>query len=121
MEVSATRWTAAADVRRVHEALGSRELLINVVYLLPGARSLPHSHSYEQVLLYIRGSGIVALDGGEDQRVETGEFALLPPGVAHMHGATEDGPACHVSIMREVDMDFDCPIAENWAHWRERA
>jgi quercetin dioxygenase-like cupin family protein len=73
------------------------------------------------VLLYTSGSGIVALDGGEDQRVETGEFALLPAGVAHMHGATEDGPACHVSIMREVDMDFDCPIPDAWAHWRDGA
>lgn len=119
-EVSATRWTATADVRRVHEALGSDELQVNVVYLDPGARSLPHSHSHEQILLYLSGSGIVALAGGEDQRVESGEFALLPAGVAHMHGASDDGPACHVSIMREVDMDFECPIPASWTRWRER-
>ena len=117
-EVSAKRWSGSADVRRVHEALGAEELLLNVVYLEPGVRSLPHSHSYEQVLVYLDGAGVVALDGGEDQFVRTGEFVLLPAGIPHMHGATEDGPACHLSIMREVDMDFECPIPSGWDKWR---
>jgi quercetin dioxygenase-like cupin family protein len=117
-ELSAARWTGGADVHQVHAALGSEELLLNVVYLAAGARSRPHSHSYEQVLLYLSGTGVVAVDGGEDQRVETMEFVLLPAGVAHMHGATDEGPASHLSIMREVDMDFDCPIPANWMRWR---
>jgi quercetin dioxygenase-like cupin family protein len=118
MDVSATRWTRAADVRRVSEALGTDALKINAVFLEPGARSLPHAHSQDQVLLYLSGTGIVALDGGDDQRVEAGAFTLLPAGVAHMHGASDDGPACHISLMRESDMDFACPIPASWAHWR---
>ncbi len=117
-ELSAGRWTARADVHQVHAALGCDELLLNVVYLETGARSRPHSHSYEQVLLYLSGTGVVAVGGGEDQRVETMEFVLLPAGVAHMHGAGDDGPACHLSIMREVDMDFSCPIPSHWTRWR---
>jgi quercetin dioxygenase-like cupin family protein len=117
--LSAQRWVGApADVRRVNEALGTDALHINAVYLEPGARSRPHSHSFDQVLLYVSGTGVVAVDGGEDERVETGHFVLLPAGVAHMHGATGDGPACHMSLMRDVDMDFDCPIPESWAQWR---
>jgi quercetin dioxygenase-like cupin family protein len=116
--LSATRWIGRADVHQVHAALGSEELLLNVVYLEPGARSRPHSHSYEQVLVYLSGTGVVAVGGGEDQRVETMEFVLLPAGVAHMHGASDDGPASHLSIMREVDMDFNCPIPPNWTRWR---
>ena len=119
MDVSATRWTQAADVRRVNEALGTDAVKINAVFLEPGARSLPHSHSYDQILLYVSGTGVVAQDGGPDQRVETGAFALLRAGLPHMHGATDDGPACHISLMRDSDMDFDCPIPSHWQHWRE--
>jgi quercetin dioxygenase-like cupin family protein len=117
--LSAQRWAGApADVRRVNEALGTDALHINAVYLEAGVRSRPHSHSFDQVLLYVSGKGVVAVDGGGDEHVETGDFVLLPAGVPHMHGATDDGPACHISLMRDVDMDFECPIPEAWAHWR---
>jgi quercetin dioxygenase-like cupin family protein len=117
--LSEQRWIGTpADVRRVNEGLGTDALHINAVYLEAGVRSRPHSHSFDQILLYVSGTGVVAIDGGEDQRVETDEFVLLPAGVAHMHGATDEGPACHISLMRDVDMDFDCPIPEQWASWR---
>jgi quercetin dioxygenase-like cupin family protein len=117
--LSAQRWAGSpADVRRIHSALGTEAAHINAVYLEAGARSRPHSHSFDQILLYVSGSGVIAVDGGDDQRVEEGEFVLLPGGVAHMHGASEDGPACHISLMRDVDMDFDCPIPEAWTRWR---
>jgi len=117
-DVSGQRWIGGADVRRVHEALGTDQVQINAVYLDAGARSRPHLHTHDQVLLYLSGTGIVAVDGGEDEVVETGAFALLPGGVVHMHGATGDGPACQLSIMRDVDMDFACPIPPQWERWR---
>lgn len=117
--LSAQRWVGSpADVRRVNEALGTDALHINAVYLDAGSRSRPHTHSYDQVLLYVSGAGVVAVDGEDDVRVECGEFVLLPAGVVHMHGATDDGPACHISLMRDVDMDFDCTVPEAWARWR---
>jgi quercetin dioxygenase-like cupin family protein len=117
--VSAARWIGTpADVRRVNEALGTDAVHINAVYLDPGVRSRPHSHSYDQILVYTTGTGVIAVDGGGDRRVETGEFVLLPAGIPHMHGATDEGPACHISLMRDVDMDFDCPIPETWLQWR---
>lgn len=108
-----------ADLRRVSEALGTSALQINVLYFEPGVRSRPHTHSQDQVLYYASGTGVVAVGGGEDQLVRAGEFVLLPAGVPHMHGAAEDGPACHLSLMHEVDTDFDCPIPESWQRWRE--
>ena len=118
-EQSAPRWLGPpADVRRVNEALGTDALLINYLFFEPGVRSRPHTHSYDQVLYYVSGTGVVALDGGEDQLVQAGEFVLLPANIPHMHGANDDGPACHISLMREVDMDFDCAIAPSWAKWR---
>ncbi len=117
--LSAQRWVGApADVRRVNEALGTDAMHINAVYLEAGVRSRPHTHSFDQILFYTSGTGVIAVDGGEDRRVETGDFVLLPAGVPHMHGATEDGPACHISLMRDVDMDFDCPIPDSWTRWR---
>jgi quercetin dioxygenase-like cupin family protein len=107
-----------ADVRRVNEALGTEAVHVNAVYLEAGVRSRPHTHSFDQILLYVSGRGVVAVAGEEDQTVETGEFVLMPAGVVHMHGATADGPACHISLMRDVDMDFDCQVPEAWAKWR---
>jgi quercetin dioxygenase-like cupin family protein len=100
------------------EALGTDALQINVLFFEPGVRSRPHTHPYDQVLYYVSGKGVVAIEGGEDQIVEAGEFVLLPPSVPHMHGASEDGPACHISLMREVETDFDCPIPESWQRWQ---
>jgi quercetin dioxygenase-like cupin family protein len=107
-----------ADLRRISEALGTTALEINVVYFEPGVRSRPHTHSQDQVLYYASGTGVVATAGGEDQLVQPGEFVLLPARVPHMHGAAAGGPACHLSLMQEVDTDFDCPIPESWQRWR---
>jgi quercetin dioxygenase-like cupin family protein len=61
---------------------------------------------------------VVAIDGGEDQRVEPGTAVLLPGGLVHMHGAADDGFAWHLSIMVGTHGDFDCPIPEAWTKWR---
>jgi quercetin dioxygenase-like cupin family protein len=115
----ASNWVGPmAELRRVSEALGTTALAINFVSFEAGVRSRPHLHSQDQVLYYTSGTGVVAVDGGEDQVVPAGEFVLLPANVPHMHGATEDGPASHLSLMHEVDTDFDCPIPESWQRWR---
>jgi quercetin dioxygenase-like cupin family protein len=108
-------------VRRIQQALGTDQVEINAVFFEAGSRSRPHSHTRDQILYYAQGTGVVALAGSGDQRVEVGEFVLLPGGVPHMHGATDDGPAMHISIMREVDMDFNCPIPPAWQRWRDAA
>lgn len=114
------RWVGPpADARRVSAALGTEDLVVNVLFFEPGARSRPHSHSHDQVLYYAGGTGVVAVDGGEDQLVQTGEFVLLPGGVPHMHGASDGEAACHLSLMSVVDTDFDCPIPPQWEKWRQ--
>jgi quercetin dioxygenase-like cupin family protein len=116
----AANWIGAPpDLRVMHEALGTEELKINVLYFEPGVRSRPHTHSHDQVLYYASGTGVVAVDGGEDQFVRAGEFVLLPANVPHMHGASDDGPASHLSLMREVETDFDCSIPASWERWRQ--
>ncbi len=105
-------------VRLAAAALGTNEVDVNAVYFEPGGRNQPHTHTCDQILLYLEGTGVVAIGGGEDQVIQSGEVVLLPGGVPHMHGATADGPAMHLSIMRDADVDFDCAIPDSWKQWR---
>jgi quercetin dioxygenase-like cupin family protein len=104
-------------VHSVSEVLGTDQVRIRAVYFESGARARPHLHSADQ-LLYFPQAGIVAIDGGPDEPVASGQYVLLPGGIVHMHGAGEDAPAVHISMMREIDSDFDCPIVEEWSRYR---
>ena len=112
------QFSGAPVVRLAAAALGTDQVDVNAVYFEAGGRNQPHAHTHDQILLYLEGRGVVALDGGDDQIVEAGEIVLLPGGVPHMHGATADGPAMHLSIMRDTDVDWECPIPDSWSKWR---
>jgi quercetin dioxygenase-like cupin family protein len=102
------------DVYSVSETLGTEQTRIRLVRFTPGARTRPHRHSKDQLLFFMGGPGIVAVDGGEDQRIEPGEFVLLPGGHVHMHGATADAPTSHISMMVSIDSDFTTDIPDAW-------
>jgi quercetin dioxygenase-like cupin family protein len=106
-------------IRGVQQALGTDAFQVNALFFEPNTRSRPHLHRTDQLLYYVRGTGVVALAGGEDQLVAEGEFVLLPGGVLHMHGASGDGPAVHISITPDVDIDWDSPIPEAWKKWSD--
>jgi quercetin dioxygenase-like cupin family protein len=100
--------------------LGTDEIKINAIYFEPGARFRPHWHPFDQVLFYAYGTGVVAMDGGEDIIVPEGQYVVLPANIPHMHGCTTDGPALQVSMMRDTQTDFEnCPVPEAWRSWRE--
>jgi quercetin dioxygenase-like cupin family protein len=112
-------FTGRAEIRTVSAALGPEWIQVNALYFDPGVRARPHTHDKDQVLYFIEGPGIIALDGGEDQLVEEGAFVMLPAGVAHMHGAPDSGPAAHISLMPAGHAnDFACPIDAAWAGFR---
>lgn len=104
-------------VHPISPALGTDELKINAVYLDPGSRFRPHSHPFDQVLYYETGTGIVAVDGGDDVVVPTGHYVLLPAHKVHMHGCTEDGSALQLSLMRDTQTTFDVICPDSWLHW----
>lgn len=106
-------------VYSVSEGLGTDQVRIRAVYFDPGARARPHVHTVDQLLYFVQG-GIIAVDGGPDEPVASGQYVLLPGGVVHMHGAADDAPAVHISMMREIDSDFECPIAPSWEPYRAR-
>jgi quercetin dioxygenase-like cupin family protein len=102
----------------LYTALGTSEVKLNAVYLDPGARFRPHWHPFDQILFYAYGTGVVAIDGGEDMIVPEGNYVVLPASTPHMHGCTDAGPALQLSIMRDTQTDFDgCPVPDAWKKW----
>lgn len=83
------------------------------VFFETGARTTPHTHESVQVLQVVSGRCVVVI---EDERriAEAGDFVIVPRGVWHWHGATRDGPACHISIKLPGRTDWTVP-RRNWA------
>jgi quercetin dioxygenase-like cupin family protein len=105
--------------RAISEVLGTTQTRVRHVSFDAGTRSRPHTHSHDQLLYYVK-PGLIAIDGGDDQLIDAGEYVLLPGGVPHMHGARNDQASEHISIMDEIDSDFECPIPEQWRRFRDR-
>jgi quercetin dioxygenase-like cupin family protein len=116
--VSSRYLLAGGTVVPLSPALWTDEVKVNAIWFEPGARFLPHRHPYDQVLYYPVGTGVVAVDGNEDQLVPTGHYVLLPANVVHMHGCTDDGPALQISIMRDTPSDFEVEVPGSWERWR---
>jgi quercetin dioxygenase-like cupin family protein len=97
---------------------GATKLELLAVHFDAGAHTRPHKHPSEQVLLFARGSGFVQFPGEERQRVEEGGIVVVPAGVVHMHGATEDEAICHVAL-RAADGPTDWAPANVPEEWRK--
>src|SRR5262249_53087140 len=99
-------------------ALGATTVSINYLTFEPGARSRPHQHDADQILVYTEGPGIIAVDGGDDVIVEAGDFVLLPANVVHMHGAPEGTTAAHISLMpTQHTTEWDPEVPAGWVRF----
>jgi quercetin dioxygenase-like cupin family protein len=94
------RFTAGVRIQWFGKQLGSEDFSAVAVFFEGGSRARPHRHQVEQLLYFISGEGVVAVDGEADQLIPEGSLVLLPANVPHMHGASDVGPACHISITR---------------------
>jgi quercetin dioxygenase-like cupin family protein len=112
------RLVGEATVAPISPAVGTEEIKINAIYFEPGARFRPHRHPFDQILYYQYGTGIVAMDGGEDVLVPAGQYVILPADTVHMHGCTDDGPALQLSLMRDTQTTFDVEYPSGWEQWR---
>jgi quercetin dioxygenase-like cupin family protein len=93
---------------------GTDELDYLAVHFAAGAHTRPHTHATDQVLCFVRGSGFVWLAGEERQRVEQGNVVVVPAGVVHMHGATEDEPITHLAVRSPGPTDWSPPVPDEW-------
>ncbi|MBI4336384.1 MAG: cupin domain-containing protein [Chloroflexi bacterium] len=72
-------------------------LRLNLITFNPGARTVLHTHTMDQVLVVVAGRGILATEH-EEHVVTPGDVVHVPPGERHWHGATQDSFFSHVSI-----------------------
>ena len=108
----------SGTIHAISAPLGSDEFTIYAVYFEPGSRFRPHQHDFDQVLYFEYGTGIVAIDGGDDVVVPTGQYVFLPANVVHMHGCTSDGPALQLSMFRDTHTrPENVHFPESWRQW----
>src|SRR4051794_25365369 len=89
------------------------------VYFDTGARNRPHTHSSDQILYFVSGTGFVHIAGAEEQHVPVGSAVIVPAGVLHMHGATDEGPCMHIAMRTagaDSQWEFD-ELPEGWERW----
>jgi quercetin dioxygenase-like cupin family protein len=73
------------------------ELEILAVFFDAGARTMPHTHSTDQLLVFVEGEGVVGTRG-ERRIFRAGGSAFIPADEWHWHGATPASSMCHLSI-----------------------
>jgi quercetin dioxygenase-like cupin family protein len=111
-------FTGRVRMQNLAKEGGATKLELLAVHFDAGAHTRPHTHPSEQVLFFVRGSGFVWFPGEERQRVQEGGIAVVPAGVVHMHGATEDEPICHVAL-RAADGPTDWAPGAVPDDWRD--
>jgi quercetin dioxygenase-like cupin family protein len=84
----------------LEEDYKAKKIQVVLVRFAPGARNRLHSHSSEQILIVTEGIGIVATKD-QEHTVTPGVVIFIPPGEEHWHGATNDLPFAHLSIIGE--------------------
>jgi len=109
-EVKAQESTSAIFRGKVHtqsliDEKIARELQIRVVSFTPGARTVLHTHTNEQVLYVTDGEGILATEK-EEHVVTPGTIIFIPSGELHWHGATSNTSFTHISITTPGETKF---------------
>jgi quercetin dioxygenase-like cupin family protein len=106
-------------IQSLGEAAESTELEIFAVYFDAGSRTKPHTHSTEQLLVFLEGEGVVA-DRSRRRRYRAGGLAVVPAGEWHWHGATMDAATCHLSIRPGGPSSWPPDVAmEDWDTYME--
>lgn len=71
-----------------------------VVSFAPGARTVVHRHTSDQLLYIVSGIGKVG-DADGEHVVAVGDTVLIPANTDHWHGAGDTGsPMAHVTVQR---------------------
>jgi quercetin dioxygenase-like cupin family protein len=86
------------------------------VVFAPGARTVPHTHSVDQILFAVSGSGQVSLDGVL-HRLSPGDWFVIPAGTHHWHGATDDDEFVQMALKPGGSTDW----LERDDEWRDPA
>lgn len=88
----------------------SHEVELLGVWFSAGARTKPHVHTVDQVLVVLEGTCAYGDEQGVTL-VKQGEILTVPAGVWHWHGATPHAPMMHISV-RKQGHSTDWQVAE---------
>jgi quercetin dioxygenase-like cupin family protein len=111
-------FTGRVRMQNLARTGGAEKVELLAVHFDAAAHTRPHAHPSEQVLFFVRGRGFVQLAGEERQLVPEGGIVVVPGGVVHIHGATDDEPICHVAL-RAADGPTDWAPVDVPAVWRD--
>ena len=84
-------------VQPLNEASEAPGLEILAVFFDAGARTMPHTHSTDQLLYFLEGEGVVGTQA-DRRRFRAGGMAIIPAEEWHWHGAIPASSTCHLSI-----------------------
>jgi quercetin dioxygenase-like cupin family protein len=85
-------------------------LSVAMVEVLKGAKTLPHCHTNEEVILVLEGSWRFSLEG-EEVTLRANQMLSIPPGVEHSSVVLED----------TVAIDICAPMRRDWLTGEDRA
>lgn len=89
------------------------------VVFAPGARTVPHTHSVDQILYAVSGEGRVSIDG-EVSPLHPGDWIVIPAHTHHWHGATESSPFVQMALKAGGSTDW-LPRDDEWREPAGRA
>jgi quercetin dioxygenase-like cupin family protein len=83
----------------------SSDLAVSVIALPPGFVNPAHSHEPEELLIVLRGTGKVIIDGETELDVADGTVALIPPRASHSVVASIEGPLLLLAVVARSGND----------------
>lgn len=90
-------FSGPVHVQELNDAAEAPGLEILAVFFDAGARTIPHTHSTDQLLYFLEGEGVVGTEA-ERRLHRAGGMSVIPAGEWHWHGATPNAAMCHLSI-----------------------
>ena len=102
-----------AYLQRLVSAEAGGEVEVLAVFFSPGARNRPHTHEYEQILQVLSGTAVVATET-ERALLSPGGLIRIPAQTWHWHGASPEGPMCHLAIQRSGFINWEVE-ERDWA------
>lgn len=90
-------FTGEVNRGTLSDASTASRLFLGLVKFSPGARTVWHSHNFEQGLVIVEGKGIVATEQHEHV-VEPGDIVIVPENEKHWHGATNATGMAHIAV-----------------------
>jgi quercetin dioxygenase-like cupin family protein len=93
-------WTGpvARSRQTIIEPGDSKNYNASVVNFTQGCTTGWHTHTCDQILVVVSGSGMAAVEGGTPQAINVGDVVHIKAGERHWHGATKDSTMGHITI-----------------------